>query len=87
MPIGVSSDMCSPSSSGFSIPPHLVGIRDRVLRFIEDRVYPAEAILHARTPESVMKLKELQAEAKAAGLWALGHPKEARIALIINTHC
>lgn len=61
----------------FEIPSHVRPIRDRVLRFIEERVYPVESILDDRNAEDAARtLRRLMAEAKAEGLWALGHPKE-----------
>jgi alkylation response protein AidB-like acyl-CoA dehydrogenase len=60
----------------FTIPDHIRPLRDRVLRFVEDRVQPREAELDRPWAESVAALKELHAEAKREGLWALGHPKE-----------
>jgi acyl-CoA dehydrogenase len=60
----------------FTIPEHVRQLRDRVLRFVEDRVQPREADLDRPWAESVVTLKELHAEAKREGLWALGHPKE-----------
>jgi acyl-CoA dehydrogenase len=52
-------------------------IREKVRRFIEDRVYPLEAELDQpdRTARKQL-MSGLTREAKAAGLWALGHPKE-----------
>ena len=60
----------------FTIPEHVRPLRDRVLRFVEDRVQPREAELDRPWAESVATLKELHGEAKREGLWALGHPKE-----------
>ena len=60
----------------FTIPEHVRPLRDRVLRFVEDRVQPREGELDRPWPESVGTLKELHAEAKSEGLWALGHPAE-----------
>ena len=60
----------------FTIPEHVRPLRDRVLRFVEDRVQPREADLDRPWAESVSTLKQLHAAAKAEGLWALGHPKE-----------
>ena len=60
----------------FEVPEHVRPVRDAVAAFMLERVEPAEPVLHQRTEESRAKLKELQAEAKAEGLWALGHPKE-----------
>jgi len=47
-----------------------------VLDFMRERVEPAEATLHRGDDEAGELLRTLQAEAKAAGLWALGHPTE-----------
>lgn len=44
--------------------------------FINGRVIPSEPILHRNNDESRALMKVLQREAKDAGLWALGHPKE-----------
>ena len=60
----------------FEVPEHVRPVRDAVAAFMLERVEPAEPVLHQRTEESRAKLKALQAEAKAEGLWALGHPKE-----------
>jgi alkylation response protein AidB-like acyl-CoA dehydrogenase len=52
-------------------------LRARVLRFVEEAVYPREAELEAgddATRNSV--LGALQQQAKGERLWALGHPKE-----------
>jgi acyl-CoA dehydrogenase len=52
-------------------------IREKVLRFIEDRIYPVEAELDKPDRAARKRLMtRLTDEAKAAGLWALGHPKE-----------
>jgi len=51
-------------------------LRERMRRFIDEEVIPAEPVLaRADTPgrEAIRRLKSL---AKAEGLWALGHPKE-----------
>jgi acyl-CoA dehydrogenase len=59
-----------------TVPEHIRPLRDRVYEFMVDRVEPAEEVLHRGDDESRALLKELQAEAKAEGLWALGHPAE-----------
>lgn len=58
--------------------PDWVETRRRVKRFVEDKVYPAEAILDdsSKPEEARAELSRLMAAAKAEGLWALGHPKE-----------
>ncbi len=54
-----------------------VGVRQRVKEFVETRIYPAEPVLQgADKARSEALLKELMAEVKSLGLWALGHPKE-----------
>jgi acyl-CoA dehydrogenase len=62
--------------SGFEVPDHVRPIRDRVLAFMTERVEPAEPQLHEGGDDARDLLKGLQAEAKAQGLWALGHPTE-----------
>jgi len=61
----------------FEIPEHVRPIRDRVLRFVEQQVYPAEAqIEDGHAEEARATMRRLMQQAKDAGLWALGHPKE-----------
>jgi alkylation response protein AidB-like acyl-CoA dehydrogenase len=61
----------------FDVPEHIRPIRERVRKFIEDRVYPVESKLDDRnSPEAQTTMRRLMGEAKAEGLWALGHPKE-----------
>ena len=61
----------------FEVPEHVQEVRQRVLEFIETRVYPLEIKLDDReNPESWEMLCDLMQQAKDAGLWALGHPKE-----------
>jgi acyl-CoA dehydrogenase len=59
-----------------TVPDHIRPLRDRVHEFMVDRVEPAEDLLHRGDEESRAALKALQAEAKAEGLWAIGHPSE-----------
>ena len=59
----------------FEIPESVRPIRDRVKQFVVERIYPVEHILEDRNDdESRATLRRLMDEAKAAGLWALGHP-------------
>lgn len=52
-------------------------LRDTVERFVEDRVYPLEPQLDDADEETYFALmRPLMAEAKALGIWALGHPQE-----------
>ena len=57
-------------------PDHIRPLRERVYRFMTERVEPNEGILHAGGPTADELIATLQAEAKAEGLWALGHPAE-----------
>jgi acyl-CoA dehydrogenase len=59
----------------FQVPDHILPIRDRVRAFVDDIVLPNENALEECEPGFNPLLRELQAEAKAQGLWALGHPK------------
>lgn len=60
----------------FEVPEHIRPLRARVRQFIEERIYPVEAQLDERGEASWVLLRRLMDEAKAAGLWALGHPRE-----------
>lgn len=61
-----------------SIPKHVEPIRARVLKFVEQEVYPVEDILLGdRTDERRGEtMRGLMQKAKDEGLWALGHPEE-----------
>ena len=50
-------------------------LRARVREFVVDLVEPAEPVLHAGGPEAEALMADLQRQAKAAGLWAIGHPE------------
>ena len=60
----------------FEVPEHIKPLRARVRQFIEERIYPLEAELDAGGDGARVVLRRLMDEAKAAGLWALGHPRE-----------
>lgn len=63
----------------FEVPDHLRPLRERVLRFVEDRVYPLEPVLDRGMhddQEAADAMRRLMAEARSEGLWALGHPAE-----------
>jgi acyl-CoA dehydrogenase len=51
-------------------------LRDRMQRFIDDEVIPTEPVLARDDAGSAAVIGRLKVAAKAAGLWALGHPKE-----------
>ncbi|HZE33787.1 MAG TPA: acyl-CoA dehydrogenase family protein [Actinoallomurus sp.] len=57
----------------FEVPAHVRPLRDAVHAFMTERVEPAEPVLASGDARA---LRALQQEAKDAGLWALGHPKE-----------
>jgi len=60
----------------FEVPAHVRPIREQVLRFVEERIYPLESQLDAGGDEAFATLRGLMDEAKRQGLWALGHPRE-----------
>ena len=52
-------------------------LRDKVERFVEDRVYPLEPQLDDAADETYFALmRPLMDEAKSLGIWALGHPRD-----------
>jgi len=51
-------------------------LRDGLRRFIDEEVIPAEPVLMRDDAEAADAMARLKDAAKAAGLWALGHPKE-----------
>jgi len=61
-----------------SIPEHIEPMRNRVLNFIEQEVYPVENELLSDKVSARRSdlLRSLMSRAKAEGLWALGHPEE-----------
>ncbi|MFC4913841.1 acyl-CoA dehydrogenase family protein [Actinomadura gamaensis] len=60
----------------FEVPASVRPVRDAVHAFMTERVEPAEPVLRRGGEEARGTLARLQREAKAEGLWALGHPKE-----------
>jgi len=51
-------------------------LRREVRDFIDEEVIPAEPELDEGDESSTQRLQTLKTEAKARGIWALGHPKE-----------
>ncbi|MEU8842050.1 acyl-CoA dehydrogenase family protein [Streptomyces roseus] len=51
-------------------------LRDRVAEFVRTRVMPCEPVLDAGGPHAAAALRELQAQARQEGLWALPLPAE-----------
>ena len=66
------------SMLSLSIPDHIRPLRDKVLQFIEQEIYPVEVEVLADRVSSRRDgtLRGLMDKAKAEGLWALGHPEE-----------
>ncbi len=60
----------------FEVPSRVRPIREKVRRFIEERIYPVEGLIDGGGDEARTIMLRLMAQAKADGLWALGHPKE-----------
>ena len=60
----------------FTVPDNVRELRDQVLQFVEEWVYPHEAELQRPWAESLALVDELRGEAKRHGLWALGHPQD-----------
>ncbi|MGG1677187.1 acyl-CoA dehydrogenase family protein [Neobacillus sp. NRS-1170] len=59
-----------------TISPELKELRQRVKKFIDEKVIPAESIFEKGGPESDQIILELQALAKKENLWAPGLPKD-----------
>jgi alkylation response protein AidB-like acyl-CoA dehydrogenase len=58
-------------------PKPLKELRRKVERFVEDRIYPVEDEMdHGSRTQRNLIMARLIDEAKAEGLWALGHPRE-----------
>jgi len=60
----------------FDVPSHVRPIRETVRRFVEERIYPLEGVIDGGDEAAREAMLGLMRDAKAAGLWALGHPKE-----------
>jgi len=56
--------------------PEVRALRDRMSRFIDEEVIPAEPILAGDDAEAGATMARLKSLAKKEGLWALGHPTE-----------
>ncbi|MGI8493308.1 MAG: acyl-CoA dehydrogenase family protein [Acidimicrobiales bacterium] len=54
----------------------VLGLRERIKDFIDGEVIPAEGTLDTGGVQAVRAREALKDEAKARGLWALGHPEE-----------
>lgn len=58
----------------FALSPELQGLRERVRAFVDEKIIPVEREILADSTRA--RLRALQAEAKAAGLWTPHLPKE-----------
>ena len=68
----------------FSYSPKVVDLQKRLTAFMEEHIYPAEAVYHHEVAENrkagnpwqpTKVMEELKAQAKAAGLWNLFLPE------------
>src|SRR5256712_10759480 len=62
--------------STYGLTPEVRALRERVRRFIDEEVVPAEPVLARGDEAAAEAMRRLKARAKGEGLWALGHPKE-----------
>src|SRR5437867_9010378 len=62
--------------STYGLTPEVRALRERVRRFIDEEVVPAEPVLARDDEAAAEAMRRLKARAKGEGLWALGHPKE-----------
>jgi acyl-CoA dehydrogenase len=60
----------------YGISNEVVELRNKVRKFIDEKVIPVENIVEERDDEGRRVLKELQAQAKQEGIWALGLPRD-----------
>src|SRR4051794_19130577 len=60
----------------FEVPAHVRPVREAVMAFMRERVEPAEDRIHEGGDTAAETIRDLQSQAKAEGLWALGHPEE-----------
>src|SRR5213596_2919535 len=60
----------------YGLTPEVRALRERVRRFIDEEVVPAEPVLARDDEAAAEATRRLKARAKREGLWALGHPKE-----------
>ncbi|HJQ84478.1 MAG TPA: acyl-CoA dehydrogenase family protein [Candidatus Binatia bacterium] len=56
--------------------PEVHALRERMRRFIDEEVIPLEPVLGREDASAAEAIGRLKSRAKAADLWALGHPEE-----------
>jgi alkylation response protein AidB-like acyl-CoA dehydrogenase len=62
--------------ASYGLTDEIRALRERMKKFINEEVIPAEPILMRENEESERALEDLKRSAKRQSLWALGHPKE-----------
>jgi alkylation response protein AidB-like acyl-CoA dehydrogenase len=62
--------------ASYGLTDEIRALRERMKKFINEEVIPAEPILMHENEEAEHALEDLKRSAKRQGLWALGHPKE-----------
>ncbi len=55
----------------FSLSPEIKELRRKATDFMEEYIYPNEAIFHEGGPQAADLMKDLQARTKALGMWAM----------------
>ena len=61
----------------FTLSPEIKELRRKTTDFMEEQIYPNEAIFHEGGAQAEELMKELQAKTKAMGMWAPHLPAEA----------
>ncbi|MFF5213276.1 acyl-CoA dehydrogenase family protein [Streptosporangium sp. NPDC000396] len=74
--VAVTTDAEHPSWGAPACPPHVLGLRDRVIEFVRERVVPHEAELDSGGVAARTLLERLRHGARAEGLWGLPLPAE-----------
>jgi alkylation response protein AidB-like acyl-CoA dehydrogenase len=62
--------------SGYGLTSEVRELRERMRKFVQEEVIPAEPLLDAEGERSQGAMARLKESAKRQGLWALGHPAE-----------
>lgn len=60
----------------FGMSEELIGLRNKVRSFIDEKVIPVEDIIAEKDAEGLQILRRVQEEAKQQGIWALGLPQD-----------
>jgi acyl-CoA dehydrogenase len=62
--------------SSYGLTDEVHALRERMRKFINEEMIPAETVLMRENEEAHQVLEGLKRSAKQQGLWALGHPVE-----------